>query len=367
MTPRERRSALAILAMFLPSLAALAISARLGATIDRPAALRTFALGEQEHAAFFFADAVHVLDGEGRRVTRQALQELGLTQLPTDADITRAPDGKLQAWLFEDRKTPRVVRCDLAGTPPRLQGCATAIEGPQLKTDPRSLTNHLAVDLPRQRVFVADAKGGMVRMLDLQGKLLAKSEPGELFFPNRLRLVGDHLLVADNDNYRLTWLDASGASPTLRSERSLHSRSHPQGARRKVTDFVLAAGDSPQTLWLLGVQQGQKNGRILIFGPDLKPRGTANLGGFGDPLTIDRLGNHVLAADFNGIALYRVAADGSFLGEFGDAAMQAELRSARRQVKLAVILKYAGFAGLALTMLVGFFLAWRYGERRPPS
>ena len=46
-----------------------------------------------------------------------------------------------------------------------------------------------------------------MQVLSLDGRVLGKSVTGDLFFPNRLRLAGDSLMVADNDHRRLVWLD----------------------------------------------------------------------------------------------------------------------------------------------------------------
>ena len=71
----------------------------------------------------------------------------------------------------------------------------------------------MAVDRLCNRIFIADAKGGVVQQFDLSDKLLSRSPASlGLNFPNRLRYLGeDNLLVADNDNCRLVLL----FSPTV--------------------------------------------------------------------------------------------------------------------------------------------------------
>lgn len=365
MTPKETRSAIVVFALLLPSLAALFWSAQ--ASVPRPGALRSFTVGGQEHAAFVFDRALHVLDAQGRRVTRQPLEALGLREEPNDLDVTVDAAGKIQAWLFEDGP-PRIVRCDVAAaSAPRLEGCAEIMAGAQLKMAPASLAVHIAVEPARDRLFVADADGHGVRAFSLRGERLAESRPGTLFFPNRLRVVGDRLLVADNDHRRLVWLDVAADRPGFEPRRVLDIAAHPQARGvRKAADFALMRGDGgePAGLWLVAVRQGQKNGQVLLHGPGLAPRGAADLGGYADPLIVDRLGDDLLAADFDGIALYRIGADGRFLGVFGEGEFAREMEAGRERRAARTYARYAGLAGIALTLVVGFLLAWRFGERK---
>jgi hypothetical protein len=353
MTPRERRSALVIFALLLPSLLALWWSTQLASTLPRPGALRAFAAGGQPFVGFFFHDALHLLDAHGTTVARQPIAALALDEEPTDFDVTVDASGRQQAWLFDDSK-PRVVRCDVQPAPLQLTGCVQAMAGPQLKVQRLQGAVHIAVDAARGRIYVADAKGSGVRVLDLEGRPLAATPEGLLFFPNRLRLQGDRLLVADNDHHRLAWLDVAGARPGLALREQL-------AVPRKAADFALRPGD--EGLWVLSVGQGQKNGRILRYGRDHGMQGEADLGGFADPLVIERFGDALLVADFDGLALYRIDGNGRHLGAFGSGGIAQELEAARRQRDAARTWKLAAWGGLVLTMLVGSVLAWRFSER----
>ena len=115
---------------------------------------------------------------------------------------------------------------------------------------------------------------------------------------------------------------------------------------------------------MLAVAQGQKNGTVLVWDAASKPVARAGLGGFADPLAIDRLGDAAVAADFEGVALYRIGAQGQYLGSFGDEGFQRELRSSREQIA-ACLAVGQGRLGRALrsTLAIGFLLAWRYSEK----
>src|SRR5207248_9133202 len=128
-------------------------------------------------------------------------------------------------WFFEDT-LPRIVRCELDAPRVRFERCEQALSGAQLKTSALSRAVHIAVDLARGRIFVADANGG-VRALALDGRTIADSPPGLLFFPNRIRIAGDVLMVADNDHRRLAWLDIAGERPSFAAKRTLPSTGHP--------------------------------------------------------------------------------------------------------------------------------------------
>lgn len=366
MTKRESGIAAVILAMVAASLGLLVWGMRLDNGADRLGPIRSLSAGGQDHLAVFYGNRLHLLDASGRRVGSQALIDLALTEEPNDMDWTVDAGGKVQAWFFEDT-APRLVRCDLESASLRLERCAQVAAGPQLKVNERSRAVHIAVDVRRNRVFVADAKGHAVRALTLTGQVLGDSASGDLFFPNRLRLADDLLMVADNDHRRLAWLDVGADKPNFALRRTLQSSSHPQAnaAHTKVTDFAFIPDATGQAsvLWMLAVAQGQKNGDVLSWGLAMKPVARADLGGFTDPLGIDRLGDAAVVADFDGVALYRVSADGKNLGPFGDDAFQAELRSSRHRISAAALWVKAGWAAFAATLVIGFLLAWRYGEK----
>lgn len=362
MTRRESRIALLVFALFLPALAALFWGSRIASTIDRPGALRAFAHAGREHVALVFKGKVHVLDAQGRTLAQQPLAELGLAEEPTDLDVTAGADGRIAAWLFEDT-LPRLVRCELDAASWRFARCTQVLGGPALRGGARSLAVHIAVDAARDRAFIA-AASGRVRAFSLRdARLLGESATGQLFFPNRLRVEGDQLVVADNDHHRIVWLDIAGDAPTFRQLRSLPLPAHPQaaGGGHKAADFALLPGDgdAPAGLWALAVAQGQKQGRLLLYGPQLAPRGVADTGRYRDPLIVDRLGRHLLAADFDAITWLRVAADGSFLGEFAQGALEDAARAERARVTSGRRWTYVGYAGIALALLVGFGLALR--------
>lgn len=366
MTRKETRIAALILSMVAASLALLLAGMQRGGGADRIGPIRSFEAAGRERLAVFHANQLHLFDSSGRRLGRQPLSDLLLTEEPNDMDWTIDADGKVQAWFFEDT-SPRLVRCDLGVEGNRLERCAQAAAGPQLKVNPRSRAVHIAVDIQRKRVFIADAKGHAVRALSLDGRTLAESANGELFFPNRLRLSGAELMVADNDHRRLVWLDIRDDLPSFVLRKSLQASGHPQarGGHTKVTDFafLLDQAGQPSALWLLAVAQGQSEGDVLTWGPGLKPIARAGLGGFSDPLAIDRLNGEAVVADFDGVALYRVSRSGEYLGLFGDGAFQRELRSSREQISASGIWFKAGWAAFAATLIIGFLLAWRYSEK----
>lgn len=367
MTKREGRIAAVVLVFVALSLALLFLGTQRKTKAERPVALRTFTQGGQQHLAVVHGMALHLLDAQGKSLARQPLEELQLSTPPSDMDWTVDASGRVQAWFFEDAHEPRLVRCDLQQI--RLVQCRQVLAGSTLKVRQGSLAVHFAVDLPGQRVFIADAKGHKVRALALEGgRVLAESGDGQLLFPNRLRMdPRGRLVVADNDNHRLVWLDAQGATPSMAQLRSLEVQTHPlaQAAKARAADFAMLpdAGGEPDALWLLALASGQKHGDVLLWGPEGLPEGRADLGGWADPLAIEALGNAAVVADFDGVALYRLGRRGEYLGPFGDEAFQAELQASRAALREGALLEKLGWAGFALTLLAGFLLAWRYGER----
>lgn len=366
MNRQESKIAALILVMVAASGALMYRGMSLDRNADRLGAIRTLSVGGQEHLALFYAKQLHLLDASGRRVGRQPLADLLLTEEPTDMDWTQGPDGQAQAWFFEDT-APRLVRCDLVADKVRLERCAQLAAGAQLKVEAHSEAIHIAVDAARKRMFIADAKGHAVQVVSLDGRVLGRSVQGDLFFPNRLRLAGDALMVADNDHRRLVWLDIRDDKPSFALRSSLAASAHPQarGGHSKVTDFAFLPGQDgrPAVLWMLAVAQGQKDGNVLLWGAGLKPIARADLGEFTDPLAIDRLGAAAVVADFEGVALNRIGERGQYLGAFGEEAFQRELRSSRDQIAASALWTQAGWTSFALTLVIGFLLAWRYSEK----
>jgi hypothetical protein len=365
MSPKETKIAAVILVLAAASGAVLMHAMNMNRDAHRLGPIRSVTAGGRELLAIFHADRVHVLDASGKRLASQPLAELALGEQPNDMDLTVDAKGKVQAWFFDD-SVPKLVRCDVAPDTLRFAPCVQVAAGPGLKIDPTSRAVHLAVDIAHERIFVADADGHAVRMFALDGRRLRDSPAGQLYFPNRLRVVGDQLMVADNDHYRIVWLDIKGDTPSFAPRRTLRSADHTQArsTQRKVTDFAFVphANVEPAALWMLAVAQGQKYGDVLTWDASLKPGERANLGGHTDPLALDRLGDAAVVADFNGVALYRIGAHGDYLGPFGDAAIQGELRRSAGQIADAALWKYAAWASFAATLAIGFLLAFRFSE-----
>ncbi|HSV34378.1 MAG TPA: hypothetical protein VLI46_02415 [Ramlibacter sp.] len=306
--------------------------------------------------------ALHVLDAQGTRLARQPIGALGLGEDPNDMDWTVDAQGRIEAWFFDD-SVPRIVRCAWDAAQARLGGCGAVMSGAQLKSNPKSRAVHLAVDRTGERVFVADAAGHRVNVFDLKGKRVQASERDKvsLYFPNRLRYLGnDTLVVADNDHKRLAWLRVAPRQPPAML-RTLESSLHPQvrSSRTKVTDVAFGPSGA---VWMLAMKQGQKDGDVLVFRGE-RPVARAELPPGADPLIIEALGDAAVIADYSLVKLYRVGATGQYLGEFGDAALARELAPLQARSREASWWTTGSLAAAGVIVVIGLLVGWRYGEK----
>nr|WP_295769147.1 hypothetical protein [Rhodoferax sp.] len=366
MTKREWQLAIPLLISLGLCLAGFLHGQQLANPSDGIAALRVFnTAAHGERVAVIANNALHLLDPQGHRVARQDLKALGLTERPNDMDWTVDDQQRVEAWFFDDATVPRVLRCAWSFEQAQLVDCRTAMEGPQLKASAHSRAVHLAVDRNGQRVFIADANGDRVQVFDMAGKPLASTDPQvvPLFFPNRLRYLGDDtLVVADNDHRRLVWVHIPPGQPaqlgrTLRSA----DHGHARPGRGKVTD---AAFGPNGTVWMLAMKQGQKEGDVLVFDAQHRPVARAALEDGADPLVIDALGdNTALVADFSLIKLHHVDAQGRNLGEFGDDAFRGELKTLQERVQAGAWWKTGAMVGGGCVIVMGLVLGMLFGEK----
>lgn len=366
MTKREWQLAIPLLLSFGLCLAGFLHGQHLADPSDGIAALRVFKTAAQgERVAVIANNALHVLDGQGQRVARQDLKTLGLTESPNDMDWTVDAQQRVEAWFFDDSTVPRVLRCAWSTEKVQLVDCRDAMAGPQLKASARSRAVHLAVDRTGQRVFIADANGDRVQVFDLAGKALSSTDPQAvpLYFPNRLRYLGDDtLVVADNDHRRLAWVRVPPGQPAQLG-RTLRSADHGEArpGRGKVTD---AAFGPDGTVWMLAMKQGQKDGDVLVFDAKQRPVARAALEDGADPLVIDALGdNTALVADYSLIKLHQVDAQGRNLGEFGDTAFRGELKPLRERMRSGAQWKTGAMVGGGAIIVLGLALGLLFGEK----
>lgn len=359
MTKREWQIAIPILISCALCLAALLYGQRMSDPNDGVAALRVFQGPEGELVAVVANKALHLLDAQGRRVARQDIKTLGFTESPRDMDWTVDDQQRVEAWFWDDTTTPRVVRCVWSKEQSQLVDCRDAMAGPQLKAVANARTVHLAVDRAGQRVFIADAQDSRVQTFSLDGKALASTNPqtAPLYFPNRVRYVGDNtLVVGDNDNRRLAWLRIA-PDQSMRLDRTLLSADHglARKGRGKVTDAALGADG---TIWMLAMKQGQKDGDVLVFDAQQRPVARAALADDADPISVEALGNNTaLAADYTLVKLHHIDAQGRDLGEFGDDAFRGELKPLQDRAQMGALWQkgalYTGGAIIALGMVLG--------------
>ncbi len=296
---------------------------------------------------------LHHFREDGTRFEVIDLVELGMGTLISE--IVALADGSL---LLAEADPSKLVRCQTK--PPECVSLSDAIAA---TAGPTSHALMVAVDEASGRMAISDNAGHRVLLADMRGKVLDQTPLRRLVYPNQLSLTADAVTVADTNHHRIVKIalanDKFGAdvfafdvrTPELTST----GRVWPMGLSRA------ANGD----WWLLLEANGMKDGFLMAYDADGKPKGRIDLGEIHDPTHVLVLGTFALAASPIEGKLEKLSLDGKLLGAFGDAAFAGDLEEGKAAKERWSAIRNAARVAMVVLPLLGIGMLFLRGERVP--
>lgn len=224
--------------------------------------------------------------------------------------------------------------------------------------DPKA-TYHVAVDWQTDDVYVADTTRHLLRKYAADGEVLA-GPAGGFRFPNRLRLIGGRLYVADTNNHRIVAVEPSNEA--FGKELGAYDVV-PSPANRAGQVWPSYFAQVGEEWWVNLMRNGMNEGGIYVFDARWRYVRQVDLPVDADPIDLQVFGDSVLISDWNNDAVYRISLDGFLIGALeseGLDALVAESVEARWQYQ---VYGYSGI-GLFLFLLAALLIK---GLASPPG
>lgn len=289
------------------------------------------------------------LDAQGRRELRRPVADLGLPG--PAATLGLHPDGRMVATVRGDS---RLHFLDPAS------GRRVASLAPQWPAD---LARHggRAINVafhPDGRVAIATGGGHAVAAFDAQGRFLGRSRPGAYEFTNGLWWQGERLWTTDTNRGSLVALDGR----TLQESRRVVLHGLASRCRFVALAEPWAGGapgreDAPLAT-LVRYANGMVEGDLVDALPGGRVHGY-QAPAFMEPRDIKRRGDELWLVDGASYSIRRFSAQRQALGEFGDASVRGEMRSALQLRHSLQRAYWSAVAAAVVLFLAGLLLAWR--------
>lgn len=186
----------------------------------------------------------------------------------------------------------------------------------------------LAVDQTAGRIYVADTARQRLLILDMHGKVLAEKTSG-VWFPNGIQLAGaGRIEVADTNDHRAVTIGVADDrfGPEI-SQVGLVATGHawPFGIAR----------ESNGTLWAVLADNNMGHGVLERWPPDARRAQLLPLPGRAEPSYPALLPDgSVLVPDSNLYRIYRFAADGRAMPDFGSSELKTRLQAVARDARV---------------------------------
>ena len=296
---------------------------------------------------------LHQFNGDGTRLQKVALAELGLTGLVSGIAVA----GNNIVFIAQAEPSG-IHRCTL---PQKTCTDLTPVVAKTGRATAHALM--LAADWTGNRLVVSDNAAHRLLLMDFDGNVLDRSVPRRFLFPNQPSwLSSDEIAIADTNHHRIVTVGINDSR--IAEERNTFATDTNRYQRPGRTWPMDAQRDRDGRWWVLNAQNGMRNADLLRFDSDGKPLARVDLGVTSDPTAIALIGADVLVADPLHARLIRVsqAAAGFAQQAFGDAAFQSELRQLASDRIMWSRTRIAAQIMLVVGPLAGIFLLWRLGE-----
>jgi sugar lactone lactonase YvrE len=179
----------------------------------------------------------------------------------------------------------QLLRCDLAA-----QSCRRfSSELPDF-----TRTFRLFIDQRTDEVYIADTSRHRVVKLDTQGKQLAAKS--DFKFPNQLKLIAGELWLADTNHHQVKRIDTALEN----FGDSLEAHETKLGFGHQWPSDLIKVGED---WWVLVMDQGMRNGKLVMYDRDWHKLKSVALPLFADPIALQLAGDRVLVTDYGNFAI----------------------------------------------------------------
>lgn len=302
-------------------------------------------------------DTLHAFDARGERIARIADAEIGLPAPVLHLHAVQRDD-----LLVAAGSPPRVKRCT-----PSARSCRDVDHGYIAAFRRFDNKVWIGANADASRVVVVDNAAHRVAVLDGEGVLIASAGSERFDYPSQAVWDGEAgFWLANSEKSRLERIGVDADAGTLTAAQ--------REVKLSVRDTILLGRTWPMALAAAG------DGGLWVVPKKtwIGPGGLVHLSAAGtfdrdrtlpadaDFTAVTRMGDALIAADFNGPRLHRIALDGVPRSEpFGGAAFAAELQAhAAQQAHWARLQQWALGALIGLPLLGALLLA-AMGERLP--
>ncbi len=275
-------------------------------------------------------NSLFILDREGNIIKQVDLDDLGIDGNVADLELLQ--DGSI---LIGSQEKGLIYRCDVSNL--------TCVEIGPPKDFAIQENFKFAVYEPNNTIYISDTNNNSLLTMDLAGGECQEVTAGDILsYPNDIAFDRNGLIyVADTQNHRIMtferdkgWVSVKGDPITFKKtgfpEKLKNPPQNIKDMRQALESIAAEAAATIQYTWPLSMKLGSdgnwwvvvsdgviNKSQLQVFSPSGERLQTVTLPAESIPVDIDSLGNDLLVADVNGMALLAVNNNTGQVLEFG--------------------------------------------------
>ena len=222
----------------------------------------------------------------------------------------------------------------------------------------------LLIDPIDDTVYLSDTTRNILRKYSATGVELAKSEK-QFFFPNKMRLIGKELYVADTNNRVIAKVQTDTASfgevikdsSPMNRLKAIHQQTWPYSLLKVDTDW-----------WVINMTSSMSDGGVYVFNEHWKYVKKIELPENSDPVDLELFNGVVLITDLKQNSIYQFDLDGARKDDFSSPDFSEFLRQrAEEKAKYHHIQKLSivAFTVIFLLVFITLYILGKY--KKAPS